>query len=124
VLTAFPRDEPSDTRIKGIATAPAVLIARKIELCKNPVLLKKSSCWRGGIKATATDANTAHNGGFIIPRIRRIRDIRGDVSRFEGALEEGTLRAGKEVSDSLDTERRKRLSMKASKLDIDLLVEK
>ena len=123
-MSALPREEPSDTRIRGIATAPAVSIARKRELCKNPVLLKKSSCWRGGIKATITAAKTAHNGGFIIPRIRRSRDIRCDVSRIEGVLEEGILSAGNEVSDSLDTERRERLSMKASKLDCDLVVEK
>ena len=38
------REAPSDTRIMGMATAPAVSIAKNSELCRNPVVLKNNSC--------------------------------------------------------------------------------
>lgn len=38
------REAPRDTSIMGIATAPAVSIARNSELCRNPVVLKNNSC--------------------------------------------------------------------------------
>lgn len=61
----FTREAPRETRIIGMATAPAVSIARNKELWRNDVVLKNSSCWRGVITATMIDARTAHNGGFI-----------------------------------------------------------
>jgi hypothetical protein len=60
------REAPRDTNINGIATAPAVSIALRRELWRKLVLLKNSSCWRGEIRATMTDARTAHNGGFMM----------------------------------------------------------
>ena len=48
----------------------------------------------------------------------------GDVSRFDGASEEGAVNAGDEVSDSLDTERSECLSMAGSKVVFGLLIEK
>ena len=36
-------DDPRDIKIIGIATAPAVSIAKNTELCRNPVVLKNNS---------------------------------------------------------------------------------
>ena len=38
------RDAPRETKIKGIAVAPAVSIAKNTELCRNPERLKNNSC--------------------------------------------------------------------------------
>lgn len=40
----FIREAPRETRIIGMATAPAVSIARNSELCRDDVVLKNKSC--------------------------------------------------------------------------------
>jgi hypothetical protein len=98
------REAPRDTKIKGIATAPAVSIAPRRELWRKPVLLKNSSCWRGEIRATMTDARTAHNGGFMTSITLCSADETKWVRRCDGTSDERMLSAGKEVNDSLDAE--------------------
>jgi hypothetical protein len=63
------------------------------------------------MKATVTDASTAHNGGFIIAITFRIAEETEYVRRREGTSDERILSAGNEVSDSLDAERRERRSI-------------
>jgi hypothetical protein len=100
----FTREDPKETRMRGIATAPAESSATNKELWRKPDVLKKRSSWSGVINATMTDARTAHNGGFMRLIIRRGMEDSFGRQRCEDASIERILSAGNDVSDSRESE--------------------
>jgi hypothetical protein len=111
ISPALTKAAPRDTRINGIATAPAVSIAMKTELCRKLEVSKNNSCCKGETRAMVTDAITAHSGGFIAPTIFQTTVDTEYVRRREGTSPERILNAGNDVKDSLDRDRRERLSI-------------